>query len=189
MADARSLPPSNDDADLVRSLRALAGPAIATSLLQTLVFAVDRAVLGHAPGPCLAAMQVAGPLEWSIVSIFSAFTVGTIARGGFHLGSQAPERTRAVVRLSFACALAAGVIVAFLGAAFRFAVGVGFAVAPAVFSATAARISALKEVASTFSPSAISMARRTLPSRLELNSPAGSCSDAPLANVTFTTDL
>ncbi len=115
MADARSLPPSNDDADLVRSLRALAGPAIATSLLQTLVFAVDRAVLGHAPGPCLAAMQVAGPLEWSIVSIFSAFTVGTIARGGFHLGSQAPERTRAVVRLSFACALAAGVIVAFLG--------------------------------------------------------------------------
>ena len=42
MADARSLPPPNDDRALVRALRDLAGPAIATSVLQTAVFAVDR---------------------------------------------------------------------------------------------------------------------------------------------------
>jgi putative MATE family efflux protein len=115
MADAHTLPPPNDDGALVQSLRSLAGPAIATSLLQTLVFAVDRAVLGHASGPCLAAMQVAGPLEWCIIAVFSAFTVGTIARGGFHLGAQESARARAVVRLSFACAVAAGTIVASLG--------------------------------------------------------------------------
>src|SRR4051812_1241918 len=35
----------------------------------------------------------------------------------------------------------------------------------------------------------MSIARRVLPSRLELNSPAGSASDAPFANVNFTTFL
>jgi putative MATE family efflux protein len=115
MADARSLPPPNDDRALVRALRDLAGPAIATSVLHTAVFAVDRAVLGHAAGPCLAAMQVAGPLEWSIVSVFSAFTVATIARAGFHLGAGQGPRARAVVRLSFVASLVAGVVVACAG--------------------------------------------------------------------------
>src|SRR3954465_12791843 len=39
------------------------------------------------------------------------------------------------------------------------------------------------------SSSGTSIARRVLPSRLELNSPAGSSSDAPLKNVSFTTLL
>jgi hypothetical protein len=39
------------------------------------------------------------------------------------------------------------------------------------------------------SPSCTSMARRVLPSRLELNSPGGSSSEAPLKNVSFTTLL
>lgn len=115
MADVRSLPPPNDARALVRELRALAGPAIATSVLHTLVFAVDRAVLGHAAGPCLAAMQIAGNLEWSIASVFSAFTVGTVARAGFHLGAGAPARSRAIVRLSFVWAIATGTLVALLG--------------------------------------------------------------------------
>jgi hypothetical protein len=54
------------------------------------------------------------------------------------------------------------------------------------FRATAALTSALKPFVLIFSPSWKSMARLVLPSRLELNRPAGSCSDAPLANVTFT---
>jgi len=58
-----------------------------------------------------------------------------------------------------------------------------------VFSFTAARTSAVSARSLTFSPWRKSMARRTLPSRLELNSPAGSLSDAPLANVVLTTAL
>src|SRR5262249_20398844 len=50
-------------------------------------------------------------------------------------------------------------------------------------------MSALKADASTSSPSRMSIARRTLPSRLELKSRFGSRSEAPLANVTFTTAL
>src|SRR4051812_26290058 len=42
---------------------------------------------------------------------------------------------------------------------------------------------------STFSPSWMSMARLTFPSRLELNRPEGSFNAAPLANVSLTTLL
>src|SRR4029079_18716526 len=51
------------------------------------------------------------------------------------------------------------------------------------FSATAARINALKAVASSTSPSRMSMARRVFPSRLALKSPRGSSSDAPRRKV------
>src|SRR4029077_10292478 len=50
----------------------------------------------------------------------------------------------------------------------------------APFSAAAARISVLNASALISTPSGISIARLVLPSRLELNSFAGSFSDAPL---------
>src|SRR5262245_49916296 len=50
-------------------------------------------------------------------------------------------------------------------------------------------MSALKADSSTSSPSRMSIARRTFPSRLELKRRAGSFSDAPLAKVSFTTLL
>src|SRR5712664_602616 len=46
-----------------------------------------------------------------------------------------------------------------------------------------------KAASSTLSPSWMSMARLAFPSRLELNSPAGSFNAAPLANVILTTFL
>jgi hypothetical protein len=60
---------------------------------------------------------------------------------------------------------------------------------PALFRATACRTSALKAASSTSSPSWMSIARRAFPSRLELKRRAGSFSDAPLGNVSFTTFL
>ena len=54
-----------------------------------------------------------------------------------------------------------------------------------MFSATAARISDLNAAASSSSVSWMSIARRVLPSRLALNNPAGSGSDAPLAKVSL----
>src|ERR1700690_1571927 len=58
-----------------------------------------------------------------------------------------------------------------------------------LFRAMAARISVLKAVSFISSPSWRSMARRGLPSRLELNSALGSLSEAPLAKVSLTTLL
>jgi hypothetical protein len=59
----------------------------------------------------------------------------------------------------------------------------------APLAATAARISALKAAWLIFSPSRISIARRVLPSRLELNSLFGSLIEAPRAKVSLTTCL
>jgi hypothetical protein len=58
-----------------------------------------------------------------------------------------------------------------------------------LFTATAALMSALNAFSSTFASSAKSMARRVLPSRLELNNPFGSFTAAPFANVSFTVFL
>src|SRR3954469_17402108 len=58
---------------------------------------------------------------------------------------------------------------------------------PEPLRAAAWRTSALKADSSTSSPSWMSIARRTFPSRLELKRRAGSLSDAPLAKVSFTT--
>src|SRR5262249_55214522 len=67
--------------------------------------------------------------------------------------------------------------------------GLAFDFAPDVLRAIAARMSALNAFASTFSPSWMSIARRTFPSRLALKSLAGSFNEAPLAKVNFTLDL
>src|SRR5207253_997384 len=77
--------PLNDS--LPREVRTLAIPAIAHSLLQTLVFVVDRIMLGAHGEASLAAMQLGGALEWSVWSVFAAFEVGTIARVGRHVGA------------------------------------------------------------------------------------------------------
>src|ERR1700688_1728347 len=60
---------------------------------------------------------------------------------------------------------------------------------PLRLSATAARMRSCKAASSTLSPSWMSMARLTFPSRLELNRPEGSFSAAPLAKVILTTCL
>src|SRR5262249_59286815 len=64
-----------------------------------------------------------------------------------------------------------------------------FAFSAGALAATAALISDLKAPSSTLSPSWMSIARLTFPPRLELKSLAGSFKEAPLANVSFTTDL
>jgi MATE family multidrug resistance protein len=93
-------------------------PAIGSSLLQTMVFVVDRAMLGHHAESSLAAMQVAGPIEWSLWSVFMAFEVGTIARVGRHVGAKDRLRARRALLLSLGFAVLAGVVVALVWPAF-----------------------------------------------------------------------
>ncbi|MBS2015243.1 MAG: MATE family efflux transporter [Deltaproteobacteria bacterium] len=88
-------------------MRRLALPAILHSLLQTLVFVVDRVMLGRHGETSLAAMQLGGALEWSIWSIFAAFEVGTIARVGRHVGAKDHAAARRAAWLSLG--LAAGI--------------------------------------------------------------------------------
>jgi multidrug resistance protein, MATE family len=104
----------DDPHTLAREVRRIAVPAILTSLLGTLVFVVDRVMLGHYSETSLAAMQIAGPVEWSLTSIFLAFEVGTIARVGRHIGARDRTRARRAALLSFGVALVAGVAVALL---------------------------------------------------------------------------
>jgi MATE family multidrug resistance protein len=106
------LRPGLDRDDLAREVRALALPAIASSLLQTLVLVVDRAMLGHHGEASLAGMQIAGPIEWSLWSVFSAFQVGTIARVGRHVGAGDPALAQRAARVSLMFAALAGTVVA-----------------------------------------------------------------------------
>ena len=80
--------------------------------MQTLVFVVDRAMLGHHGETSLAGMQVAGPVEWSLWSVFMAFEVGTIARVGRHVGARNPALARRAALLSMGVAIGAGLAVA-----------------------------------------------------------------------------
>jgi len=97
---------------MAREVRALAGPAIVGSLLQTLVFVVDRVMLGQHDHASLAGMQIAGPLEWSIFSVVSAFEVGALARVGLHVGAGRLRAARRVTAVSVAIAFVMGVLLA-----------------------------------------------------------------------------
>jgi putative MATE family efflux protein len=98
------------DRDL-RAVVRLALPAIATSLLQTLVFLVDRLVLGHHSETSLAAMQTAGPIAWSVFSVFGAFTVGTVAVVGRAIGARDAAAASSAARGSLAIAVCLGLAV------------------------------------------------------------------------------
>lgn len=88
----------------------MAVPALLTSLLQTMVFVVDRIMLGHHAFTALAGMQIAGLLEWSAFALFIAFEVGTIARVGRHVGAKEPERARIAAWTSLAMAVGLGLV-------------------------------------------------------------------------------
>jgi multidrug resistance protein, MATE family len=114
------------DRGLSREVRRLAVPAIAQSLLQTMVFVVDRIMLGHHAEASLAAMQIAGPLEWSLWSIFSAFTVGTVARVGRHVGAEDRVGAGRAARASIAYAVGFGALVTLMTPAVVLGLGAAF---------------------------------------------------------------
>jgi multidrug resistance protein, MATE family len=97
---------------LAGEVRRLALPAIVHSLLQTLVFVVDRVMLGRHGDASLAAMQIGGALEWSLWSVFAAFEVGTVARVGRLVGAGDRAGARRVAWLSLSMAVGIGIVVA-----------------------------------------------------------------------------
>ena len=91
--------------DVVR----LALPVIGQSLLETLVFLVDRLMLGRHSTESLASMQISGPLVWSISSVLGAFSIGSVALVGRAIGSGDRILAAATARTSLLLAVGIGV--------------------------------------------------------------------------------
>ncbi|MBI4950820.1 MAG: polysaccharide biosynthesis C-terminal domain-containing protein [Myxococcales bacterium] len=99
-------------APLGRELWALGGPAIAHMLLVTVVFAVQRLVIGHYDSLALASLQVSALLVWTLYSLFGAVGVAALGLIGRAIGAGDRARAAAVARLSLQSAAALGVLAA-----------------------------------------------------------------------------
>ncbi len=99
----------------VRAVVRLAAPAIAQSLLHTLVFLIDRAMLGRHGAESLASMQISNPIVWSTYSILSALSVGTVALVGRAVGAGDRALATSAARASVLFATVAGIAAAALG--------------------------------------------------------------------------
>jgi putative MATE family efflux protein len=98
----------------VREVLRLASYAILSSFLQTFVFVVDRALLGHHSGTALGQMQISGTLEWSVFAVFNGVFAATFARIGRHVGAKDPARATAAARVSVGVGLVFGLVLTLL---------------------------------------------------------------------------
>ena len=96
---------------LFREVWNLVVPVILQGLVITVVFFTDRLLTGQYSDVALASMQISGPLLWSLFSVFSAFTAGTMAIIGRAVGAQEPERARKALSSILLFSLVVGLVV------------------------------------------------------------------------------
>ncbi|BAZ33906.1 MATE efflux family protein (plasmid) [Cylindrospermum sp. NIES-4074] len=88
----------------------LALPLVGQSLLQTLVFLIDRIMLGHYSTAALASMRISGTFFWCVYGVLGAIAVGTIALVGRAIGSGDRSLASAAARSSLLFAVVVGII-------------------------------------------------------------------------------
>jgi putative MATE family efflux protein len=96
------------ETQVIKAVVRLAAPVIASQVLETLLFLVDRIMLGRYTAEALASMQISGPLIWSISSVLSAFAIGSVALVGRAVGSGDRTLASSAARASLLFALATG---------------------------------------------------------------------------------
>jgi putative MATE family efflux protein len=101
--------------DPTRVVLRLTGPAVLTSLLQTLAFLADRIMLGRHGAVSLASMQISGTVMWSVFSVFFGAMIGTVALVARRVGAGELEQARVVARAALRLAAVLGVLVGAAG--------------------------------------------------------------------------
>jgi putative MATE family efflux protein len=93
----------------------LTGPAVLTSLLQTMAYLADRIMLARHSEVALGSMQISGAIMWSAFSVFFGAMVGTVALIARRVGAGELERARVVARTALRLAAVIGSVVGLAG--------------------------------------------------------------------------
>lgn len=103
-----------DTARLRAEVIALAMPAIGHSLLRMAVFVGDRVMLSNYSPEAIAAMQVSGPMNWTLMACLGIFVVGTVATVARAHGAGRLEDVRAATTVSLGLGFGLGLLATLL---------------------------------------------------------------------------
>jgi len=107
---------------LTREVWRIAWPAITHMVLISLVFIVDRLLLGRFSSVALASLQLSSPLAFGVYAVLSGFATGTLAVVARSIGASKRREAAEAAGASIAAAFGLGIVVALPICLFRGAV-------------------------------------------------------------------